>query len=194
MKRLIWLSLLLACLTLLPTASVQAISIGFSPMNQTIGAGGMGSVDIVVSNRGGTEIGGFSFDVLFDPAVISPTGVTFGLNLGDPSLFEALTSSGVVAGTASLAEVSLLSVADLQLLQLSDSFVLATLNFDALGVGVSALSFANTDFVDGFANTLTVATQNGSATVTPEPGTMVLLGSGVAGVALRRWKARRTLA
>jgi len=194
MKRLIPLSLLLASLNLLSSASVQAISIGFSPVNQTLGVGGMGSLDIVVSNRGGTEIGGFAFDVLFDPAIISPSSVTFGLNLGDPSLFEALTSSSVVGGDANLAEVSLLSVADLRALQVNDSFVLATLNFDALGAGVSALSFANTDFVDGLANNLTVVTQNGSVTVTPEPGTMVLLGSGVVVATLRRWKARRIVA
>jgi len=169
MKRFIWLSLLLTGLTLLPIASVQAISIGFSPPNQAIGAGGMGSVDIIVSNRGGTEIGGFGFDVLFDPAISSPTSITFGLNLGDESLFEALTVSGVVAGTANLAEVSLLSAAELQALQLNDSFVLATLNFDAIAVGVSGLSFANTNFVDGFANNLAVITENGSLTVVPEP-------------------------
>jgi len=185
MKRLIWLSLLLVGLTLLPTAPVQAISIGFSPLNQTIGAGGMGTVDIVVSNRGGTEIGAFGFDVLFDPAIISLTGITFGLQLGDPVL-EALSGSVVGAGMASLTETSFLTVAELQALQMSDSFVLATLNFNAIGVGVSALSFANTDFVDGSANNLSVEAQIGSVAAVPEPSTMVLLGSALIGVAVRR--------
>ena len=185
MKRLIWLSLLLVGLTLLPTAPLQAISIGFSPLNQTIGAGGMGTVDIVVSNRGGTEIGAFGFDVLFDPAIISLTGITFGLQLGDPVL-EALSGSVVGAGMASLTETSFLTVAELQALQMSDSFVLATLNFNAIGVGVSALSFANTDFVDGSANNLSVEAQIGSVAAVPEPSTMVLLGSALIGVAVRR--------
>jgi len=185
MKRLIWLSLLLVGLTLLPTAPVQAISIGFSPLNQTIGAGGMGTVDIVVSNRNGVEIGAFGFDVLFDPAIISLTGITFGLQLGDPVL-EALSGSVVGAGMASLTETSFLTVAELQALQMSDSFVLATLNFNAIGVGVSALSFANTDFVDGSANNLSVEAQIGSVAAVPEPSTMVLLGSALIGVAVRR--------
>jgi hypothetical protein len=69
---------------------------------------------------------------------------------------------------------------------MSDSFVLATLNFNAIGVGVSALSFANTDFVDGSANNLSVEAQIGSVAAVPEPSTMVLLGSALIGVAVRR--------
>jgi hypothetical protein len=194
MRRLALLSMLLACTSLLLVAPAQAITISFSPVSQQVNLGSSGSVDIVVSNRGGVEIGAFAFDVVFNPAIISATSVTFGTGLGDPTdPLETLVAPDVsLAGRATAAEVSFLDVASLLALQTSDSFVLATVHFNAVGTGVTPLTFANVDFSDGDGNTEEVATSTGSVTVVPEPGSLLLLVSGIAIVlpGLRRHRRR----
>jgi hypothetical protein len=176
MRRLDQIRTFLAGLALFAVATAQAAVISFSPPTQTVGLGGSGSVDIVVSGRGGDDIGAFAFKVLFDPSIISATSVTFGSELGDPIL-DAISSADVsVPGTADVAEVSFLLDADLLSLQTTDSFVLATVNFDAIGLGLTALTFSGVELSDGNANLLTgVVAGTGSVRVVPEPGSLALV-------------------
>src|SRR5947209_6619019 len=96
--------LILAC----AGAAHAAVVLSFVPGAQTGPGPNTASVDLVVSGLGGgvsPALGGFQFNILYDPSIILANTVTFGLNLGDPGLVEALTSSDVTtAGFISLAE------------------------------------------------------------------------------------------
>ncbi len=70
------------------------------------------------------------------------------------------------------------------------SFTLATLSFNAVGLGTTALSFvpgvAGFAVSDGFGDPLSITANDGSVdVVAPEPGTLLLLGAGLGVLALR---------
>jgi len=134
-------------------------------------------------------VGAFDLSVSFNPAVLSATGVTFGSLLGDPLLFEALTGSLIFSGSVDFFEVSLLTPAELDALQ-TVSFTLATLSFNAVGLGTTGLSFvpgvAGFAVSDGFGDPLSITANDGSVdVVAPEPGTLLLLGAGLGVLAIR---------
>lgn len=72
------------------TAAAPLITLQPSFTNTTVGH--PVSVNISVSGLGsGVQLGGFDLDIGYNPALLTPTGVTFGSRLGNPALFEALT-------------------------------------------------------------------------------------------------------
>jgi len=179
----------------LGVATSHAISLNFVPSNQAVSPSTPVTVDVEISglSAAGEIVSAFDLDVLYDPTILTATNVTFGLLLGDPSFFEALTdflfpSPGVV----DFAELSLLSVADLMALQ-GDTVFLATLSFDTVGIGTSGLAFI-LDTVNDIKGIdpgipLVVEAGTGSVTVTPEPGSLVLMGTGLIG--LVGWRLRK---
>jgi hypothetical protein len=136
-------------------------------------------------------VSAYDLDVTYDSSVLSATGVTFGLLLGDELLFEVLNASDVsVPGLVDFAQVSLLSDAELAALQ-SDPFTLATLEFDAIGVGTSSLDFVFDAFNDIKGRTalvLDVDPGSGSVNVVPEPHAVLVfaLGAFLVGGAIGR--------
>jgi hypothetical protein len=183
-------------LALVQPLPAQAISLDFVPVAQSVELGDPVNVDVVIAGLHAEDpdqiVGAFDLDVTFDPAILAPTGVTFGLLLGDPALFEALTDFTLGSGLVDLAEVSLLDDATLDALQ-PDSFTLATLSFATVGTGTSQLAFVFDPFNDvkGLnAEPLTLDVGSGSVTVTqpsapvPEPSSVVLVLLGVGALAL----------
>lgn len=177
---------------LFPTVSSHAISIGFSPFSQDVAAGGSLQVDIVISDLGGEIVSAFDLDMIYDPSILSATGVSFGdiLNGGDP-FFSFQDSDISTPGLVDLAELSLLSDIDLGAIQ-PDSFILATLSFDTLSPGASSLNFVFNSFNDvkgANAQVLPLVVGAGNVTVVasvPEAGASLLLGVGLFGLALSR--------
>ncbi len=100
------------------------------------------SVDVVVSGLSSANeiVAAFDLDVTYDPSILTATGVTFGTLLGDPALFEADNGVVLTSGRIDFWALSLLSDADLVLLQ-PDSFSLATFSFQTLGAGTTDLLF-----------------------------------------------------
>jgi len=174
----------------------SAISLSFVPPAQTVPIGQAVSVEVVISDLGDDEVGDFDLDVSFDAAILSPVDVLFGSFLGDPdpAAFETLTSFAFLSGVVDFAEVSLLLPTDLEVLQ-SDSFTLATLVFDTVGGGTSLLSFTQVIVDDAFAQPLALQTSSGEVSVmsvsaVPEPGTLWLLGIGLAWVVAGRQRRK----
>jgi hypothetical protein len=192
MKKLSWLSMLVGVIGLLRATPALAISLDFVPAAQTVLPGQLVTVDIVISGlgAGGTpSVGAFDLDVSFDATILSPLDVTFGPFLGDPSFFEALTSFTFSPGVVDFAEVSLLSVAALDARQ-SASFILATLSFDTLAMGMSPLTFSQIIVDDAFGQKLDIDEGSGKVNVVPEPGTLALLSTGVLDLLGYGWRRK----
>lgn len=183
MKKIVWLSILVGFVALLRATPTLAISLDLVPNSPTVMAGDLLDVDVVISGLvagGSPSVGAFDLDVSFDPAILSPTDVTFGPFLGDPNLFEALTDFTFLPGIVDLAEVSLLSSAELDALQ-PDPFTLATLSFSAFASGTTTLTFSQIIIDDAFGNKIPI----------PEPSTLPLLGAGLAGLLAYGWRRHK---
>ena len=174
----------IACLVaLLWSIEGQAISIGFQPVSQSVVLGDSVLVDIVVSDLGGEIVSAYDLDIAYDAAILSAVSVTFGPSLGNEALFEVFSDFDLsMPGLVDLAQLSLLSDANLLLLQGGDSVVLATLEFATLEMGVTSLDFTFDMFNDikGLnALQLDIDAVAGDVSVIPEPHASLLFALGV---------------
>jgi len=180
----------------------QAVVIEFVPANSAGFVGDLFDIDIFVSGLSSGETAGeivsaFDLDVLYDPSILDATSISFGSALGLADV-DTFTSSIFSSGRLDFANVSLLLNSELAALQ-GDSVLLASLTFSAIGVGSSALNFdtllpPGIDLVgsDPFARLpidragSALLTVRERATTVPEPGTLLLFGIGLLGVAAAR--------
>jgi hypothetical protein len=157
-----------------------AVTLEFEPAFSGVAVGQQAIVDVVISGLAQPpSVGTFDLDVGFDPMVLSPVAVDFGVFLGDPGLGDALTSVALLPAVIDFAEVSLLSPALLDQLQPA-RFPLATISFNVLTAGTSPLFFSQTIVDDAFGEKLDVEARGGSITSVPEPGTLLLVAAGAA--------------
>lgn len=165
----------------LSVASANAVTIDLFPASQTVTPGASADVDVVISGLGSfsaPSLGGFDLDLSFDDSVLSFAGVVFGDYLGDVSAFEATAGSGLVPGGVGLVELSFLPPAVLDGIQ-PGTFTLATVSFDAIALGASAMSISRAELADGLGDpvdaTLGSASVRVAAASAPEPGMVLLL-------------------
>jgi len=194
MKKQAIYSILFGTLLFLNSGPVHAINLDFVPLSQSVVVGTQADVEIVISGLGvgsAPSLGTFDIDVTFDPTILSFNSETY----GDPVLgdqldlfgFGSLTFTTPGAGFVNLFELSFDFASDLNALQ-ADTFTLATVTFDTLGVGTSPLNFIVNDLGDADGFLLTATEGQGSITATPEPASLLLLATGL--TALVGWRLK----
>lgn len=191
MKGILRTLVLSAALVAAGAWNAQAITMSFDPSHTSVGVGESFSVDLVVGDLGGVLISTFDVDVGYDETLLRFDGYTLGDALGDwAGGGEAWDLSGgdpSGSGSVNVGELSFLSAAELAPLQ-SDPLVLATLDFTSLGLGETDLSITLHELGDENGDPIDAETFGGTVSVVPEPGTLLLLGSGLLGAA--GWRRR----
>jgi hypothetical protein len=186
-------AVVLAALLVLSGAAARAATITFDPAASLISTGQTFQITLVgrdfTEGAGGTFGGGVT--VGWDPALLSLQSFDTSVFAGDQLLATSNTST-VVDNTAG--QLRDLSVASFFTGVEAADFQIAVLTFTALAPGQSTLSAQIGLFTSGFENIWTdsdafnpIAVSPsfvaGGVTVVPEPGTSLLVGIGLAGLA-----------
>ena len=177
-----------------------ATMLSFNPSTSSINLGDTTNIDIVISELDRTPgleqyVGGFQFEINYDDSVLNFNSYSLSNNLGDVALGDAIDMSwgDLGSGVIDLSEVSLLWDLSFQ----PDVFTLATLSFTGTNVGSSGLSFSNVVVSDDWGSSLTTVLNTGSLDVNsapapvPEPSTMLLFGTGLAGFIVNRIRRKK---
>ena len=158
------LGLLLAAFVVGP---VHATTISVQPRTLDVILGQIFSVDIDITNV--TDLYAFQFDLEFAPGVLSAVAVTEG------GFLPSGGTTAFVPGTIDNFGGSITSTGDSLIGMIpgvNDSGVLATVDFLAVGVGISPITLSNELLLDSRLDIIEDTTAGGTVTVqTVEPGT-----------------------
>jgi hypothetical protein len=185
------LALGLVVLLLLASANLAAAySLQISPASQTVFQNDHAVINVNVTGASG--IGTYDITLLFDSSILADPTVSFGSLLGAPDNSIA-GPPNFALGSVEVPEVSLL----FDLSSQPANFTLFTLDFLATGIGTSRIAFDSIILGDvngvpirDFVSTGGEITVEAGQVVVPEPGTILLMGIGLAGLAACRRKFR----
>ena len=147
-------------------------------------------VDITISELIYQDLAGFELDVNYDSTALTLDYYTLTDELGSFSAGDAeewsLGDDGI--GTFNLSVLSYLMDFSTQ----SDDFILATLSFSGDDSAISNIILSNIILSDPYGEAIPFSVNGTDINVVPEPGTMCLMGFGVAllGFACRRRTAK----
>lgn len=185
---------------LLQTSVSQAASIQVVPTDVNIKEGNIFDIELEITELGNNSLpslSSFDLDIGYDSNLLTFNKVNFGdpdPALGDQLNFfnGSLTDVSSQIGFVNVAELSLDLAGTLDSLQ-SDSFVLATLSFQALSPGISDLTITVNQLGDSSGIPLTIdSITNGQVTIesqqTPESSSLISLFMilGLAGLTLKK--------
>jgi hypothetical protein len=169
------LAILVVCVIVISPPLAFAIStVSIQPPVSTVDVGSL--LDVIVDISSVTDLYAFQFDIGFDPAVLSAIDVTEGpfLPSGGSTFFLPGTIDNI-GGSISFTADSLIGAIP----GVSGDGTLATLSFQALALGTSPVDLSNVILLDSSFADISYNTAGASVNVVPEPGTLILLGSGL---------------
>ena len=149
-------------------ASAQ-LSLSLQPSTSTVSLGGSTFVDIMVSGIStgmAPPIGlaAFAVELNYDAVQVLPTAVSYGTQLGTTIDFDTLAPTPLFVSSTSLEAAGFFA-------SQPDSFRLATLTFQGLSLGTSALTFGlGTSLSDENGLSIPFSANGGRIEVVPEPG------------------------
>lgn len=192
----------LASFIWLAAGGAHAAILSLEPSPSSIGVGETSVVDLSISDLGNfmpTSLGAFIVEVSFDEAVLSFETASYGTLLGGPLDSDQVPPSAT-GNIVTLDEFSFLSNAELDALQPA-SFVLASLTFRGVAVGVSDLGFGFFDLADTSFPSMPIDPELASSSITvmssdipiPAPVTLPLLAMAVAGLGFIDWRRRKVV-
>jgi hypothetical protein len=168
-KRIIAIICLFASVGILP---VQATVISLEGTSPEVEVNNWIDIQVWVRDLNTDIISGFDIDITFDDSVLTFDESSFGTLLGDN--INSFQSTVLTGNTINVAEVSLLFDSELQLLQASSDFMLASLRFWGTAVGLGGASITMTDVVgENFTSLQVDIGQFFSITVIPDPSRQV---------------------
>lgn len=178
------MTLLCACAWVIPVSAGPIVSV-ISPGSEVIG----NSFTVNITVTGAADLYAFQFDLGFDPTILQATSVTEGplLPSGGATFLVPGTIDNVAGVISSVADTLVGPVSGV-----NGNGDLIDVNFDAVGIGMSALTLANEIFLDSTLTdvtdsvTFTGSTVTVSPSVVPEPATLMLLTLGIIGLGVIR--------
>jgi hypothetical protein len=158
-------------------AKADAIVSVSGPSTATVGD--MITIDLNVT--GASDLYAFQLDLGFDPTILAAVSVTEGsfLPTGGSTIFFPGAIDNLLGSVSNNAD-TLVSAAP----GVTGDGLLLAIQFSVIGTGSTTLTPANLLFLDSNFNIVNVSSTNGAldvspATATPEPGTFLLLVTGI---------------
>ena len=186
-NRQTWRSILLVGLfiptlgLLAPAPVVADPIISLTPSLTTVFPGDTFTLDVEIT--GAVGVFGWQVDISFDPAIINIVSTTEGAFLTAGAATTFFINGTLDNGTGLVDNMANTRTGPVG--GVSGAGVLASLTFQAVGLGVTAVTLSNVLLSDSAAQPLTLgSTSAASVNVVPEPGSWLLLLSGLPGVAV----------